>query len=170
MTTQGLHSEIGRLRRVLVCRPGLAQQRLTPANCRDLLFDDVLWVEQARNDHDAFTNAMLSRDVEVLELHDLLATSMANPEARTWLLDRKLAQGTVDSELAQQLRPWLEALPPMRLAEHLIGGLARAELPDLDVSLRGAVSIARRVRAALRPSPPTTSATRGLPLGVKGRA
>lgn len=54
---------------------------------------------------------------------------MANPEARTWLLDRKLAQGTVDSELAQQLRPWLEALPPMRLAEHLIGGLARAELP-----------------------------------------
>ena len=129
MTTQGLHSEIGRLRRVLVCRPGLAQQRLTPANCRDLLFDDVLWVEQARNDHDAFTNAMLSRDVEVLELHDLLATSMANPEARTWLLDRKLAQGTVDSELAQQLRPWLEALPPMRLAEHLIGGLARAELP-----------------------------------------
>src|SRR3990167_6448870 len=129
MTTQGLHSEIGSLRRVVVCRPGLAQQRLTPANCRDLLFDDVLWVEQARNDHDAFTNAMLSRDVEVLELHDLLATSMANPEARTWLLDRKLAQGTVDSELAQQLRPWLEALPPMRLAEHLIGGLARAALP-----------------------------------------
>ncbi len=129
MTTQGLHSEIGRLRRVLVCRPGLAQQRLTPLNCRDLLFDDVLWVGQARNDHDAFTNAMLSRDVEVLELHDLLATTMANPEARTWLLDRKLAPGTVDTELAQQLRPWLEELPPMRLAEHLIGGLARAELP-----------------------------------------
>lgn len=129
MTTQGLHSEIGRLRRVLVCRPGLAQQRLTPLNCRDLLFDDVLWVGQARNDHDAFTNAMLSRDVEVLELHDLLATTLANPEARTWLLDRKLAPGTVDTELAQQLRPWLEELPPMRLAEHLIGGLARAELP-----------------------------------------
>lgn len=127
--SQGLNSEIGRLRRVLVCRPGLAQQRLTPANCRDLLFDDVLWVEQARNDHDAFTNAMLSRDVEVLELHNLLATTVTDPVARTWLLDRKLAPGTVDTELAQQLRPWLEDLPPMRLAEHLIGGLARAELP-----------------------------------------
>jgi arginine deiminase len=125
----GLHSEVGRLRRVLVCRPGLAQQRLTPANCRELLFDDVLWVQQARNDHDAFTNALVSRDVEVLELHELLATTVADPVARRWLLDRKLGPGTVDAELAQQLRPWLEALPPLRLAEHLIGGLARAELP-----------------------------------------
>lgn len=125
----GLHSEVGRLRRVLVCRPGLAQQRLTPANCRELLFDDVLWVQQARNDHDAFTNALVSRDVEVLELHELLATTVADPVARRWLLDRKLGPRTVDAELAQQLRPWLEALPPLRLAEHLIGGLARAELP-----------------------------------------
>jgi arginine deiminase len=127
--TQGLNSEIGRLRRVLVCRPGLAQRRLTPANCHDLLFDDVMWVSQARNDHDAFTNAMVSRDVEVLELHDLLATTVSDPVARTWLLDRKLGPGTVDAELAQQLRPWLEALPPMHLAEHLIGGLSRDELP-----------------------------------------
>ncbi|KAA0986223.1 arginine deiminase [Pseudomonas sp. ANT_J12] len=127
--TEGVNSEVGRLRRVLVCRPGLAQQRLTPANCRDLLFDDVLWVSQARNEHDAFTNAMVEREVEVLELHDLLASTMADPIARAWLLDRKLSPGTVDVELAQQLRPWLEALPPLRLAEHLIGGLARSELP-----------------------------------------
>ena len=127
--TAGLNSEVGRLRRVLVCRPGLAQRRLTPANCRELLFDDVLWVQQARNDHDAFTNAMLNRDVEVLELHDLLATVVADPVARTWLLDRKLGPGTIDAELAQELRPWLEDLPPMHLAEHLIGGLARSELP-----------------------------------------
>ena len=59
----GIHSEVGRLRKVLVCRPGLAQKRLTPANCRELLFDDVLWVAQARNDHDAFTSAMAERDV-----------------------------------------------------------------------------------------------------------
>ncbi|KPF44553.1 arginine deiminase [beta proteobacterium AAP51] len=124
----GLNSEVGRLRRVLVCRPGLAQRRLTPANCHELLFDDVLWVSQARNDHDAFTNAMVARGVEVLELHELLATILADPASRSWLLDRKLGPGTVDAELARQLRPWLEALPPMRLAEHLIGGLARAEL------------------------------------------
>jgi arginine deiminase len=125
----GLHSEVGRLRRVLVCRPGLAQRRLTPANCHELLFDDVLWVSQARNDHDRFVNVMQSRDIEVLELHELLATTVAEPVGRAWLLDRKLAPGTVDAELALQLRPWLEALPPLKLAEHLIGGLARTELP-----------------------------------------
>lgn len=125
----GIHSEVGRLRKVLVCRPGLAQRRLTPINCHELLFDDVLWVEQAREDHDAFTHAMRERDVEVLELQELLAETMGNPVARDWLLDRKLGPNFIDTELAQQLRPWLEGLSPLRLAEHLIGGLARAELP-----------------------------------------
>ena len=126
---KGLHSEVGRLRKVLVCRPGLAQKRLTPANCHDLLFDDVLWVTQARNDHDAFTTAMTERSIEVLELHDLLETTVSNSAARTWLLDRKLGPDYLDVETAEQLRPWLETLPPAKLAEHLIGGLARAELP-----------------------------------------
>ncbi|MGQ5525137.1 arginine deiminase [Chitinimonas sp. PSY-7] len=125
----GVYSEIGRLRRVLVCRPGLAQKRLTPANCRELLFDDVLWVSQARNDHDVFTSAMIERGVEVLDLHDLLADTVTNPAARAWLLDRKLAGGFVDQELAGQLRPWLEALPPKQLTDYMIGGLTHAELP-----------------------------------------
>jgi arginine deiminase len=127
--TKGVHSEVGRLRKVLVCRPGLAQKRLTPANCKELLFDDVLWVSQARNDHDAFTTAMSERGVEVLELHELLATTVADPAARAWLLDRKLGSDFIDTETAAELRPWLEALAPARLAEHLIGGVARGDLP-----------------------------------------
>jgi len=127
--SMGLHSEIGRLRKVMVCRPGLAQRRLTPANCHELLFDDVLWVSQARNDHDAFTTSLKERDVEVLEMHDLLADTVAQPAARQWLLDRKLGPDFIDDESAAQLRPWLEDLPPAKLAEHLIGGVARAELP-----------------------------------------
>ena len=128
-TAHGISSELGRLRKVLVCRPGLAQRRLTPANCRALLFDDVLWVAQARNEHDAFTTAMADRDVEVLELHDLLATTVSDAVARAWVLDRKLAPDYVDPETAAFLRPWLDALAPPQLAEHLIGGVARAELP-----------------------------------------
>jgi arginine deiminase len=127
--TRGLNSEVGRLRKVMVCRPGLAQKRLTPANCHELLFDDVLWVIQAGNDHDAFTSALKERDVEVLEMHDLLADTVALPAARQWLLDRKLGPDFVDVETAAQLRPWLEDLPPAKLAEHLIGGVSRAELP-----------------------------------------
>jgi len=125
----GLHSEVGRLRRVIVCRPGLAQRRLTPANCHDLLFDDVIWVAQARNDHNAFTSSMADRGVEVLETHDLLATILPDQNALNWLLDRKLGINLMDAETAAQLRPWLTALPAAQLAEYLIGGLARAEVP-----------------------------------------
>lgn len=132
-----LHSEVGRLRRVIVCRPGLAQRRLTPANCRELLFDDVLWVTQARNDHDAFTTALKEREVEVLEMHDLLADILALPVARRWLLDRRLSAACIDAETAAQLRPWLEALSAAKLAEHLIGGVALAELPFAPDGLMG---------------------------------
>jgi arginine deiminase len=126
---KGVHSEVGRLRKVLVCRPGLAQKRLTPANCKELLFDDVLWVAQARNDHDAYTSAMIDRGIEVLELHDLLAETLSNPEACDWLLDRKLGPNFIDSEAANQLRHWLAVLPPAKLAERMIGGLALGDVP-----------------------------------------
>jgi arginine deiminase len=127
--SRDVHSEIGRPRQVMVRRPGLAQKRLTPANCRELLFDDVPWVAQVRNDHDAFTSAMIERDVEVLELHDLLATTVTDATARAWVLDRKLAPDYVDVESATASRPWLDKLPPMRLAEFLMGGVTRADLP-----------------------------------------
>ena len=58
----GAHSEVGRLRKVLVCAPGLAHNRLTPSNCDDLLFDDVLWVQRAQRDHFDFVTKMRERD------------------------------------------------------------------------------------------------------------
>lgn len=67
----GVHSETLRLRTVPVCRPGPAHQRLTPGNCRDLLFDDVIWVEKARNDHCDFTRKMRDRGIEVQAMHGL---------------------------------------------------------------------------------------------------
>lgn len=125
----GVHSEVGRLRKVMVCRPGLAQMRLTPGNCRELLFDDVLWVTQAKNDHYSFVNAMVERGVEVLEMHELLETVVANTTARDWILDRKLTASFFDQEDVWALRQWLESLPAAQLAERLIGGVVRGELP-----------------------------------------
>lgn len=127
--TFGVHSEIGALRTVMVCRPGLAQARLTPANCRELLFDDVLWVSQAKNDHYAFVSTMQDHGVEVLDVHDLLADILQGREARDWVLERKLAPSGVDTELGAQLKLWLEQMKPDELAERLIGGIVRAELP-----------------------------------------
>src|SRR5690242_16880817 len=91
----GVHSEVGKLRKVLVCAPGLAHQRLTPTNCHDLLFDDVMWVQNAQRDHLDFMAKMRERGVEVVELHDLLTETMAIAEAKAWLLDRKIVANEV---------------------------------------------------------------------------
>ncbi|MFE2262464.1 arginine deiminase [Streptomyces griseosporeus] len=126
----GVHSEVGRLRKVLVCSPGLAHRRLTPTNSDDLLFDDVMWVENAQRDHADFVAELRRRGVEVVELHDLLAATMALPEARAWLLDRKIVPNRVGAGLVEGTRAYLDGLPPRRLAEYLIGGLATTDLPD----------------------------------------
>src|SRR5436309_13021657 len=94
-TTLGVHSEVGKLRLVMVCRPGLAHQRLTPGNRAELLFDDVLWVHEAQKDHYDFVLKMRERDVEVLDLHDLLAEALADPKGRAWVLDRRITPNEV---------------------------------------------------------------------------
>src|SRR3982751_5823940 len=76
VATYGVHSEVGRLRKVLVCAPGLAHRRLTPTNSDHLLFDDVMWVENAQRDHADFVNKLTKRGVEVVDLHDLLAQTL----------------------------------------------------------------------------------------------
>src|SRR5215813_8956831 len=108
----GVHSEVGRLRKVLVCAPGLAHRRLTPTNADELLFDDVMWVENAQRDHADFVNKMRGRGVEVVELHELLAETMAIDEARRWLLDRKIITNEVGVGLVDDTRAFLDGLPP----------------------------------------------------------
>ncbi|MFB8214965.1 arginine deiminase [Streptomyces anulatus] len=157
----GVHSEVGRLRKVLVCAPGLAHRRLTPTNSGDLLFDDVMWVENAQRDHADFVAQLTGRGVEVVELHELLAATVADPEARSWLLDRKITANEVGLGLIDDTRAFLETLTPQHLAEHLIGGLATADLPDAFRS--GYVALAREgagAREYLMPPLPNTLYTR----------
>jgi arginine deiminase len=159
--THGVHSEVGRLRKVLVCRPGLAHRRLTPTNSDELLFDDVLWVENAQRDHADFVNKMTQRGVEVVELHDLLAQTMADPTARDWLLDRKIVPNEVGIGLVDGTRAYLETLQPGALAELLIGGMASSDLPADFRS--GYLALAREstgVREYLMPPLPNTLYTR----------
>ena len=107
----GVHSEVGKLKTVMVCRPGLAHQRLTPGNCHDLLFDDVIWVHEAQKDHYDFVLKMRERGVEVLELYDLLAQTLVDAEARGWVLDRRISANSVGRGIARVVRPWLDAMP-----------------------------------------------------------
>jgi arginine deiminase len=157
----GVHSEVGKLRKVLVCSPGLAHRRLTPSNSDDLLFDDVMWVENAQRDHADFVNKLTTRGVEVVELHDLLAATMAIPEARSWLLERKIVANQVGLGLVEPTRAFLESLKPRQLAEYLIGGLATSDLPGDYRS--GYLALAREatgVREYLMPPLPNTLYTR----------
>ncbi|MDX0521851.1 arginine deiminase [Sinorhizobium medicae] len=130
MRTVGVHSEVGKLRTVMVCRPSLAHQRLTPGNCHDLLFDDVVWVHEAQKDHYDFVLKMQERGVEVLELHDLLTDTLMDVEARKFVLDRRATPNVMGSQIAELVRPWMEEMDPKRLAAFLIGGISVADLPE----------------------------------------
>ena len=128
--TLGVHSEVGTLRKVLVCAPGLAHSRLTPTNCDELLFDDVLWVQNAKRDHFDFIAKMRERGVEVVEMHNLLAETLAIPEAKKWILDQQIVVDEVGVGLVNETRSFLESLENRMLAEYLIGGLSTVDLPE----------------------------------------
>jgi arginine deiminase len=167
--TYGVHSDVGRLRKVLVCAPGLAHRRLTPTNCDELLFDDVLWVQNAQRDHFDFMAKMRERGVEVVELHNLLVEMLNIAEARSWLLDRKIVPNEVGLGLVDQTRAFLDGLESRELAEYLIGGLATTDLPDDFRS--DAVKLAREATGArdyLMPPLPNTLYTRDTTCWIYG--
>jgi len=135
MQALGVHSEVGKLRTVMVCRPGLAHQRLTPGNAADLLFDDVLWVQEAQKDHYDFVLKMRERGTEVVDLHEMLAETLADKAARDWVLQRRITVNDVGLGVADDMRAWLGEMPAAKLAEHLIGGIAILDLPKSDRKL-----------------------------------
>ncbi|GAA2207683.1 arginine deiminase [Nonomuraea monospora] len=127
-------SEIGRLRQVILHRPGLELSRLSPANVDDLLFDDILWAKRAREEHDAFAQVLRDRGVVVHYFADLLADVLNDPVAREWVLDRVLTDDTVGPTLAAPLRQLAQDVASDRLSELLIGGVLKAELRRANVS------------------------------------
>jgi len=141
MSEVGVHSEVGKLRKVMVHRPDLSLQRLTPTNHDELLFDDVLWVERAQQEHDQFVTEMRSRGVEVFLLSDLLAETLAaDASGRTRLIELVASAYTVGASLVEEVRSLLAGLAPGDLATHLIGGLTVAEA-GLDLGLTSAKSL-----------------------------
>ncbi len=133
----GVHSEVGRLRQVVVHRPGLELSRLSPANIERLLFDDVLWAERAREEHDAFSAVLGDRGVVVHHLGELLAETLALPEARAFVLDRTITSEEFGPALLPDLRALFDDADPALLVDYLIGGIVRSDLSPLRVgSLR----------------------------------
>jgi len=115
----------------MIHRPDLELKRLTPGNHDELLFDDVLWVRRARQQHDAFGDLLRDRGVEVLYLEQLLAETLAVPDARTWVLDRAVTPFTVGGGMYEEARAYLDEVSPAVLADHLVGGLTAGEAAEL---------------------------------------
>jgi arginine deiminase len=126
---------VGRLRRVLVHRPGLELRRLTPENKQDLLFDDVVWAERAQEEHDALAQALRDHRVEVLYVEDLLNDVLGVEAPRSWVLDQCLAAAELGPTFSGELRSWLDETPARGLARRLIGGITYDEVPFASASL-----------------------------------
>jgi arginine deiminase len=127
MTDPHVDSEIGRLRQVIVHRPGREIERLTPSNHQELLFDDLLDPGRARAEHDEFTAVMEERGIEVLPLRALLAQTLAVPDARAAVLDRTLNERRLGPVLTPALREWTAGLDVDRLASLCLEGLTVEE-------------------------------------------
>ncbi len=165
----GVYSEVGKLKRVMVCAPGLAHTRLTPDNCDDLLFDDVMWVSQAKRDHFDFVTKMRERGVEVLEMHNLLSETLSNPEALKWVLDRKITPNLVNTTIISELRAWLESLSSRQQAEFLIGGVSVNDLPpEVSGDVRSLVRAAQGSVGFALPPLPNTQFTRDTTCWIYG--
>lgn len=128
--TYHVASETGRLKRVILHRPGLELKRLTPTNRSELLFDDVLWVRRAQQEHDAFARLLRERGIAVHLFGDLLAESLDLPAARALVLDRVFDEREYGPLATDQLRAVFDGLPTPQLAEALIGGMTKREYLD----------------------------------------
>jgi arginine deiminase len=130
----GVHSEVGVLRQVVLHRPGLELSRLTPSNVRSLLFDDVMWAERAREEHDAFAGVLRREGVMVHYFADLLAEALRQQGARQFLGERLATATRFGPALDTPLRRLIEDADAAWLAERLIGGVLKRDVPHPAIS------------------------------------
>ena len=139
----GVTSEVGRLRTVLLHRPGDELKRLTPRNNVELLFDGIPWLERAQEEHDAFAAALRDRGVEVLYFFDLLTAALEVPQARAEVVTATVAPAQVGPALAPVLREHLLGLSSEQLAEVLTAGLSYEEITGASESALRSGVVAR---------------------------
>ncbi len=149
----GVSSEIGRLRTVMVHRPGLEIARITPDNKEALLFDDLLWLERAQEEHDSFVAMMRARDIEVLYFEALLAEVLADRAVREELVNDVVTPAQCGPRVADRLTAALLEAPTERVVDVLVGGLLERELEEWGVDHLYADLVADRFHYVLRPLP-----------------
>lgn len=146
-------SEVGHLRAVMVHRPGIEIARITPENKEALLFDDLLWLERAQDEHDRFADLLRSRGAEVVYFEELLCDVMEDDNVRDALVDHVFSPARVGLRVAETMRPALRERPVEQIRDILIGGLLESELREWGVDHLFADLVADRFHYVLRPLP-----------------
>lgn len=131
----GVHSEVGTLRTVMVHRPGLEHRRLTPTNMADLLFDDVIWVDKAEQEHDDFCDVMRDHGISVLYAQTLFSEALVNLEAKRWVLRHMLNERMIGVAASSHASEVVDAMSTEEIAEFLISGVVPKELGIAGVEL-----------------------------------
>lgn len=126
--TLHVDSEVGRLRQVILHRPGLELKRLTPTNKDEFLFDDVLWVKRAKSEHDAFAESLRELGIRVHLLDQLLRETVAVPEAKKYVLDHAIDELVYGPMAVDPLYNLFASMDDDTLVEYLIGGITKREL------------------------------------------
>jgi arginine deiminase len=135
--TFNVQSEVGQLRQAIVHRPGLELSRLTPQNIGSLLFDDVMWAKKAKEEHDAFAEALRDKGVTVHYFGQLLGEALSLADGRAFVLDRVCAPEILGPNLVASVRKLFDDLDGHDLAQYLVGGVLKADLhPGRPQSLR----------------------------------
>jgi arginine deiminase len=126
--TLHVDSEVGELKQAILHRPDLELKRLTPTNREEYLFDDVLWVKRAKQEHDGFAEALRDVGVKVHLFDALLRETLANPVAKKYILEHSLEEQFYGPMALDALFSMFADLDDDTLTEYLIGGLTKREL------------------------------------------
>lgn len=131
MLETGIHntSEIGRLRKVVLHRPGRELENLMPDYLERLLFDDIPYLKEAQREHDAFADCLRSQGVEVVYLTDLVAESLTDRSVREALLTQFLEEsGVTDPRTRELLREYLEPMTDKEMVAAMMAGVRKSQL------------------------------------------
>ena len=156
-------SEVGQLRQAILHRPGLELSRLTPENIGELLFDDVMWAKKAKEEHDAFAEALRDKGVQVHYYGELLAETLEMPEGREFVLDRVCTPEILGPSLVDPVRRLFDDLDGTALASYLVGGVLKADLPPSAPTASSGTCCGTTTSSSRRS--PTTSSSGTTPVG-----
>nr|AFV46229.1 arginine deiminase [Streptococcus intermedius F0413] len=141
MSTHPIHvfSEIGKLKKVMLHRPGKELENLMPDHLERLLFDDIPFLEDAQKEHDAFADALRKEGIEVLYLEKLTAESLTSPEIRNEFIEEYLNEANIrGAQTKVAIRDILHGIEDnLELVEKTMAGFQKAELPEIPEEAKG---------------------------------